>query len=217
VRLGGLAWVGSVVYFLAQLAAQIAFRPSYSLLDDRVSDLGNTTCGPWLSHAFACSPLHNLVNATFVATGVLFVLGALLTPPAWPKRRLSAAGLACVALAGVGYVLVGLNPENVNLRLHLLGATNLLTSNLGLLLLGLSTRHERRRDGWLALGLAGVALVGLIGGPVLLLYAHHAGGLAERLALYPCVAYVVTVGAALLARRSHVGTQRADAIAPARE
>ncbi len=154
----GLCWaLSGVVFFGTQLAAQAVFTPAYSLLDNRISDLGNTTCGPWLTFAFACSPLHTLVNAGFIATGVLFGLGSALTGPAWPGRRLTKAGLACVALAGLGFVLVGLNPENVNIRLHLLGATNLITSNLGLLLLGLSTRRTADWRSWLGLGLAGSA------------------------------------------------------------
>ncbi|HEY1295393.1 MAG TPA: DUF998 domain-containing protein [Chloroflexota bacterium] len=198
VRIGGLCWAFSVVFFGAQVAAQAVFAPSYSLFDNRVSDLGNTTCGPWLTYPFACSPLHDVVNAAFVATGVLFVLGAMLTWNAWPRRRLTTAGLVCIALAGVGYMLVGLNPENVNVRLHILGASNLLTSNLALLLLGLSTRLEHSWRSNLAFSLAAVACVGLVGGPALLATVQHGGGLSERLVLYPCVIYLIVVGVWLL-------------------
>jgi hypothetical membrane protein len=208
VRLGGACWALLVGYFLIQAAAQLAFQPAYSLLDDRVSDLGNTTCGPWLAHSFACSPLHPLVNAGFVLTGVLFVLGAILTWPAWPARRLSAAGLLCVIAAGLGYVLVGLAPENVNLRLHLLGATNLVTSNLGLLLLGLSTRREATWWPRLGLVLTAIAALGIVSGPLLLVSTHRGGGLAERLVLYPCVIFLLAVGASLVlrGRAAHIWT-----------
>jgi hypothetical membrane protein len=198
VRVGGLCWALCVVFFAAQTLAQTVFTPSYSLLDNRVSDLGNTTCGPWLTYSFACSPLHDLMNAAFITTGVLLVLGAVLTWNAWPRRRLTIAGLVCIALAGLGYVLVGLNPENVSIRLHILGASNLLTSNVGLLLLGMSTRVERSWRSSLALGLSCVAFSGLLGGPLLLGTLQHGGGLSERLVLYPCVIYVVVVGAWLL-------------------
>jgi hypothetical membrane protein len=198
VRIGGLCWALCIVFFAAQVVAQTVFTPTYSLLDNRVSDLGNTICGPWLTYSFACSPLHDLVNAAFITTGVLFVFGAALTWNAWPKRRLTTAGLVCIALAGFGYVLVGLNPENVNVRLHIVGASNLLTANLGLLLLGISTRREHSWRATLALGLAAVALVGLLGGPVLLATLQHGGGFGERLVLYPCVMYVIVVGAWLL-------------------
>ena len=154
--------------------------------------------------------MHDLVNAAFVATGVLLVLGAALTRNAWPRRRLTTVGLVCIALAGLGYMLVGLNPENVNVRLHILGASNLLTSNLGLVLLGLSTRAEHSWRANLALGLAGVAFLGLLGGPLLLATVQHGGGLSERLVLYPCVVYVIVVGTWLLRYgSSRVPTPRA--------
>jgi hypothetical membrane protein len=213
VRIGGLCWALAILFFVAQVVAQIVFTPSFSLLDNRVSDLGNTTCGPWLTYPFACSPLHDLVNAAFIATGVLFVLGAALTWTAWPRRRLTTAGLVCISLAGVGYMIVGLNPENENVRLHLLGASNLLTSNLGILLLGLGTRAEHSWRANLALGLACVAGVGLVGGPVLLAAVQHGGGLGERLVLYPCVIYVIVVGSWLLRYGSSwrtVGCPRAN-------
>ena len=74
--------------------------------------------------------------------------------------------------AGIGFVLVALNPEDVNARLHTLGASNLLTANAGVLLLGLSTRAERSWQSVLALGLASVAFVGLVSGPLALATLH---------------------------------------------
>jgi hypothetical membrane protein len=195
VQLGAICWLLLVVFFVAQALAQAAFVPAYSLLDDRISDLGNTTCGAWLTHAYACSPLHGLVDVSFVATGLLLVLGAALTWQAWPRRKLSVAGLVCVVLAGGGYVLVGLNPEDVNLRLHILGASNLIFSNLALLCLGLATRQKRSWRSRLALGLACVGFVGLLIGPVLLAAVGHGGGLAERLVLYPLVVYAIAMSA----------------------
>lgn len=198
VQIGAVCWVLSAVFFLAQVAAHAVFQPAFSVLDDRVSDLGNTTCGPWLTHAYACSPLHGLMDAAFVATGVLLLVGAVLTWPAWPRRKLTIIGLASIALAGLGYVVVGLNPEDVNIRLHILGASNLFFSNLALLLLGLATRPEHGWRSRLALSLACVAVLGMLAGPVLLIGVGHGGGLAERLVLYPLVIFAITVGASLL-------------------
>jgi hypothetical membrane protein len=197
-RLGGVLWLLALVFFAGQIVAQTAFVPSYSLLDDRISDLGNTTCGPWLTRAYACSPLHPVMNAALVATGVLIALGTLLTWRAWPPRRLTAWGLTFLALAGLGFVVVGFFPENVSLGLHLLGATNLLFSNLALLLLGLAIWRSHRREAALTLLLAGLGFLGLIAGPLLLRVLGHGGGAAERLALYPVVIWVAAAGATLL-------------------
>jgi hypothetical membrane protein len=210
VQAGAAAWCLLLIFFVAQALAQAAFTPAYSLLDDRISDLGNTTCGPWLTHAYACSPLHALVDVSFVVTGLLLIAGAVLTWPAWPPRKLSAAGLLCVVLAGLGYVLVGLNPEDLNMRLHILGASNLIFSNLALLFLGLATRQERSWRSKLALGLACVGFGGLLIGPVLLAGVGHAGGLAERLVLYPLVVFAMTVGGACLKDGSRAAYPRAE-------
>ena len=42
---GGAAWVLTLLYFVGQIVAQAAWTTPYSLIDNRVSDLGNTACG----------------------------------------------------------------------------------------------------------------------------------------------------------------------------
>lgn len=70
-----------------------------------------------------CSPLHGLVNADFVAQGLLFALAGLAAARALahPARR----ALAAAALVnGVGIALVGLFPESTATpAVHALGAT----------------------------------------------------------------------------------------------
>jgi hypothetical protein len=39
----------TLLYFIGQLVAQAAWRTPYSLIDNRVSDLGNTECGRTLA------------------------------------------------------------------------------------------------------------------------------------------------------------------------
>lgn len=41
--LGGAAWILTLLYFVGQIVAQAAWTTPYSLIDNRVSDLGNTT------------------------------------------------------------------------------------------------------------------------------------------------------------------------------
>jgi drug/metabolite transporter (DMT)-like permease len=48
--------------------------------------------------------------------------GAVLTRAIWPRRRVTWLGVAFVVLAGVGGILVGLAPANVNLAVHGAGA-----------------------------------------------------------------------------------------------
>lgn len=193
VRLAGVCWVLTGLYFGAQVAAQAAWSTPFSLVDDRVSDLGNTRCEVW-GATFVCSPLHGLMNAAFVATGALLLLGLVFGIPTWPRRRLTTWGLAFLAVAGAGTVLVGLAPENENVAVHVVGALNLPCGNVAMILLGLALRGSRPRAATLSVLLGAVGLVGLLGGPVLVILTGHGGGLAERVALYPLILWAMAFG-----------------------
>jgi hypothetical membrane protein len=191
--IGGLLWALTLVFFVGQVITQSAW-PSFSLLDNHVSDLGNTACGPWLAYAYVCSPLHAAMNAALVLSGVLTLVGLYLTYDVWPRRRLTTWGLGCLALAGICTILVGLNPENENLRLHMLGALNIPFGNVAMLLLGLATWSAGRRVGLLSLTLSAVGWLGLPVGLALLTLSGHGGGAAERLALYPVFLWTFVLG-----------------------
>ncbi len=198
IAVGGLCWLLTLVFFVGQALAQAATTSPYSLATNEISDLGVTTCGPLrvlTYHATVCSPLHGVMNGAFIATGLLSLLGVIGTYPAWPRRRLATCGLAVLALAGVGEMLAGLAPENVNPGLHVLGALlGLVGANIGLLLLGAAVWHARR---WVSLVTVLCGLVGLFG----LVIAPSAGmatGTAERLTGYPVVVWMVVVGGFLL-------------------
>jgi hypothetical protein len=48
--LGGGSWILTLLYFIGQAVAQAAWTTPYSLIDNRVSDLGNTACGRTLAN-----------------------------------------------------------------------------------------------------------------------------------------------------------------------
>jgi hypothetical membrane protein len=197
---GAACWALSIAFFVNQAIVQAASARPYSLATNYISDLGNTACGSYSAggyHADVCSPLHGLMNATFIVVGLLHVLGAILTRRAWPRRLLTSSGLALLALAGVGLILAGFAPENVNLSLHSQGALfGLDCLNVAMILLGLGLLHVARGLGAMAL-VAG--LVGIVGS---VLFMHSLAGLpvgtAERIADYPAAAMVVVLGAFLL-------------------
>lgn len=151
VAVGGLCWLSTLVFFVGQAVAQAATTMPYSLATNEISDLGVTTCGPlrvFTYHATVCSPLHGVMNGAFIATGLLSLLGIIGSYHAWPRRRLTTGGLAVLALVGVGEILAGLAPENVNPGLHVAGALlGLLGANIGLLLLG-AAPSGARSGGW---------------------------------------------------------------------
>jgi hypothetical protein len=95
VALGAASWSLLVIFFTGQAIAQAGVAAPYSLLDNAISDLGATSCGPLTIGTYqtaVCSPWHPVMNGTFVASGLLTLLGALGSWRAWPPRRLSAWG-----------------------------------------------------------------------------------------------------------------------------
>jgi hypothetical membrane protein len=194
---GAACWVLTLVFLVGQAVAQAASKAPYSLTRSYISDLGATGCGPLTVatyHAYVCSPLHDVMNAAFVISGLLTLLGAIATRHAWPRRRLTSWGLVFLALAGAGQILVGLRPDNVDIRLHALGALfGIPGSNIGMILLGAATWRARPAIGILS-GVCGI--VGLIG--CLLTGAGVSAGAAERLAAYPPVLWTILLGGFLL-------------------
>jgi hypothetical protein len=199
--LGGGSWILTLLYFIGQAVAQAAWRTPYSLIDNRVSDLGNTACGRTLANTYICSPLHTLMNATFVLTGVLILVGLFLTRSIWPRRRLTTWGLILLGVAGAGTILVGLSPENVNVLIHLIGALNIPAGNAAMILLGLAIWREHIKLAWFSVLSGVIGFLGLLVGPVLAILAGHGGGLAERVALYPLIIWLIVFGFAILGKK----------------
>lgn len=198
-----MLWASSIQFFVAQFVVQSAWTAPFSLARNFISDLGNTVCGfyPPGSGNFVCSPWHAVMNASFIVLGLTIVPGALMLRPAFTTRAPAKWGLALVALAGAGYWLVGLFPENVNLLPHKLGAgVQFVGGNLGLAQLGIAMLRSRQRPGlatWL--GVSGVA--GLTA-TALFVTGHYLGlgiGGMERVAAYPLPLGLAVAGAALLA------------------
>ncbi|WP_338201541.1 DUF998 domain-containing protein [Candidatus Nephthysia bennettiae] len=201
VALGAACWVLTVVFFVGQAVAQAASTVPYSLAGNNISDLGNTACGTFTQGAYradVCSPLHGVMNATFALTGLLMLSGAVGTRRAWPRRRLTTAGLVMLVLAGAGEVLVGFRPENVSLGFHALGAVfGIAGANVGVLLLAVAVW---RTSPWTAILSLVVGVLGLVSF-LLFVSAQSLGlgtGLVERLAGYPVVVWMIVVGCSLL-------------------
>lgn len=211
--LGGCAWILTFLYFVAQIIAEAAWTTPYSMIDSRVSDLGSTACGTTLSNTYICSPHHVVMNATFVLTGVLILVGMVLTHSVWPRRRLTTWGLIMLGVAGVGTILVGLSPENVNVFVHVVGALNIPAGNVAMILLGLAIWRDRRGLAWVSAIGGIVGLLGMLAGPFLVILTGHGGGLAERIALYPLIIWLVVFGVSFVGQ----GVRRKPRRAPRKE
>lgn len=87
VVIGAACWALSIAFFVVQVIVQAASPTPYSLATNLISDLGMTGCGPFsgASHAGVCSPLHGLMNGTFILVGLLHTIGAIATRRAWSR------------------------------------------------------------------------------------------------------------------------------------
>lgn len=205
-RIGYAAWVAGVVqFFVAHRIVESTWARPYSWARNNISDLGNAHCAMQLEPEprFVCSPEHNLMNASFIALGILLVIGTALTGVLW--RRGSAATVArfLLAGAGAGFVLAGLAPSDVHENQHVLGALLIMgTGSIGLLLAGVGLADEVPRSLRWATRLLGLTAITAFG----LFLSHHYLGLGmggmERVAAFPILAWTLAVGILGLSRRA---------------
>lgn len=177
-------------FFVAQAIVQAAWLAPFSLSRNYISDLGNTTCGPFpVGNAVVevCSPWHAVMNASFIALGIGIVLGGAALGPRQRSGTALRFAKGLIGLAGPGIVLVGLFPEDQNLPIHKLGAgVQFISGNLGLMVLGFTGCRAAsgiRTD--LAagvLGFCGLVATGLFAADW---YAGIGVGAMERIAAYP--------------------------------
>lgn len=190
--LGPLIWLATVEYFVVQYAVAAKWSTPYSLLRNPISDLGNTSCGIY-DGRYVCSPEHGLMNVAFIGLGVLMAVGAPLIHQEFREHPLAIAGFGGMVIAGVGTILVGLSPENVNHTVHVLGAAGpFLVGNVALIILSctlmLSTRVR------VVTGVAGaIGLVGLLFFALGVDLGLGQGGM-ERVAAYPQTIWLIFFG-----------------------
>ena len=194
-QLGPLLYISSFQYFFIQFVVSLRWSPPYSLKRDTISDLGNTACGRF-NGRYICSPLHTLMNVSFVVLGVTMVAGSVLVWRGLSSARARSLGFAFMGIGGIGVVLVGLFPENSVSALHGIGsALPFLIGNVGVLMLGFSLK--------LPVVLRLLTLItGAVALTALVFYAstHYLGlgeGGIERLVAYPQTIWLVAFGAYL--------------------
>jgi hypothetical membrane protein len=200
---GASCWILTVAYFVVQPVVAAAWPTPYDLATNTISDLGVTSCGSHLQFddrvVYACSPRHALMNTVFVLVGLLTAAGAVLTRGVWPRRRLASVGVAFVVLAGVGGIVLGLAPSNVNLAAHGAGSLLQVPGAVGPLLLGVAAWRVQRPVA------AFSVLCGVVGSAASLLYFSQVylglgpGGM-EHLAFDPLTVWTTVLGFVLLGR-----------------
>jgi len=196
--IGPAIFTASALYFVIQIIVAWVFIPSYSLVTNSISDLGETSCGGYGSPGM-CSPRWWLMDyAGFFLLGLIMVIGSILlyhefTQRAPRERRAAMLGFGLMALAGLGSILVGFFPENENRTMHIIGAfLAIAIGNVAILVLGgvLTLPESMRRSMLIFSSLALAAL---------LCFASHRSfgigrGMMERIAAYPVTIWLIAFG-----------------------
>lgn len=187
---GPILWALSIQYFVAQVIVASAWKnPPYSWRLNAISDLGATRCGSF-DGRLMCSPLHPVMNASFIVLGVGMAAGSALTYRTLGRGR---PGFVLMAAAGIGTMVVGFVPLDTVYWLHLAGAdVALVLGNIALIVLGRTWRQVR----WLCW----YSLLSAVGAlAALCLFLTHnrfflgLGGM-ERAAAYPQTVWLIVVG-----------------------
>jgi len=208
IRLGSVIWILAVQFFIAQAVVQSAWKTPFSLKQNFISDLGNTTCGPYPldSNSYVCSPWHAWMNASFILLGLTILSGVVLGRSAFPAGWTSGIGLVVLSLAGLGIILVGVFPENENIALHRVGAAgHFVLGNMAMAILGIAlamgsgvAADLTKTGGQSALAIYSIVsgVVGLVA-TALFITDHFLGlgiGGMERLAAYPLPLWLMVAG-----------------------
>ena len=194
---GPLLWIMSLQYFVVQILVSLAWVIDYSWTQNTISDLGNTVCGLYGGRV-VCSPQHMWMNLSFVALGITQAAGAAMLKKQYSAGILQMAGFVCMIFAGLGTLVVGLYPENVNDVLHSSGAAlPFLLGNIGMIILALSFRALP------AVLRVFSGLSGALGLGALMFFMSHiylglGQGGVERVVAYPQTIWMIVVGTYLL-------------------
>jgi len=199
----GLLWsISPLWYLLCEAIAASAFD-GYSYATFYISDLGVPEFGEFEGRPLASS-LPQVMDAGFIGTGILFLLGLIVLLPQLragvPKVLLAAFGI----LHSVGIVFVGLvpgSPENVGnglILIHVLGAVGAIgagnfaaiSSTWALREIGLARRVRR-------LGIV-LGTLGLLSAALLAAHWILPDGVWERGAAYAFILWQLLIGIALL-------------------
>jgi hypothetical membrane protein len=201
-QMGAILWILSVQYYAVQLLAAAFWSRfgGYSWSHNTISDLANTHCGVY-GNRLVCSPLHIVMNVSFIILGLTIIGGAVLLRKQLADNFVTRLGFSCVALSGVGSILVGLFPENTVSSLHIAGAAlPFLLGNAGMVILGfaLTRLPPLLRIYTVLSGAVGLAALALF---MTQTYEGIGIGGMERAASYPLTIWMMVFGSYLLLRR----------------
>jgi hypothetical membrane protein len=190
--IGPAIWILNAQYFIIQVVVARAWAISYSLGHNTISDLGNSACAVY-GGRYVCSPLHGLMNASFIMLGLTIALGSMFIYQEFKKDLATLVGFSLMAAGGIGTVLVGLFPENTVSALHILGAgLPFVLGNVALVIFSFALPIPKLYRYYTLLS-GVITLIALI----LLLSGHYLGlgiGGIERVVAYPQTVWLIIFG-----------------------
>jgi hypothetical membrane protein len=201
-RLGAGLWLFCFQFFVGEQIARLGWPGHYSMARNYISDLGAVRC----DGGATCSSLHWVMNGSFVLQGFLIVFGAVLVRSFFPARLVYRIALALFVIAGIGVLEVGVAPQDVNFKLHVLGAAaNFLGGNLAMIVLGLvmirgsvCLAPRLRIRSWITFALGSVGLLATLAlafrGTASWASLGWDAGTVERLAAYPLPLWLTWTG-----------------------
>jgi hypothetical membrane protein len=211
------AWAGVSVlqYFLAEAVVIAAWAgpEQYSRRFNYISDLGASLCGVY-SDRNVCSPLHAVMNGSFLLQGLAMILVAALLSadvlgiapkpvPRAPAAHHTALTITRVLIgaAGLGTVVAGLAPEDLGNPLHDVGGfLYFVGGGFALMVTGLSWLSLTPIS-WVVLSAGVLSLSSTI---VFGFGPRREPGTLERLMAYP-----ITIGFAIMGLTVALGLLRA--------
>ena len=203
---GSITWLLTIQFFVMQVVvASVWVKPPYSWRLNAISDLGATGCGQF-DGRLVCSPLHGLMNASFILLGLCMTIGSVLFYQQFRKSRF---GFCMMGISGIGAITVGIFPEDTIFWAHITGQDlAFLFGNIALIAIGL----RLRLSGWLrwySIASGVVALVGLY-----LFLSHHRfflelGGM-ERVVAYPQTIWLVVFGLYMAKSRNRLAAKNGN-------
>lgn len=192
VHSGAIALIVADLQFIAAMIVTQLGYPNYSLSQNVISDLGNTSLSPW----------YYIFDASIALLGVLAVVGFLLVWSSFAPGTSRAVGLLLLLLASVAAIFVGVFSENVNGTAHATAALLVFApSAIALLLLGSGAMPAHShwspfRAFTIILGVVSLAAL------VVFVLGDAPGslgqGTVERLIVAPVLLWTIVIGAHLL-------------------
>ena len=185
--------LGAVVYVLTEAISASAWQePSYRYAYNYISDLG--VAGPlMIDGREVVSPLAWVMNAGFMAHGLLFALGYVCVLPLL-EGKAKILALAAAVIHGIGNGMIGYFPgvSYDGLSPHLIGAgLAIIGGNVAVILGGASIRQKHPGLGWggVGLGIFGLVALGIMVSDI---FGHPA--VFERLSVYSMTAWDLLFG-----------------------